>query len=73
MIYDYFRIKYLMGACCVQKEYISVERNNIIYQKYYKDNNNFSDISSCSYENLYRVKEEKEIINELHLDQFYNY
>jgi hypothetical protein len=53
-----------MGVCGVQKECKSVERNNIIYQKYYKDNNNISEISSCSDKNFCRVKEEKEIINE---------
>ena len=44
MIYDYFRINYLTGACCIQKECISEERNNIIYRKYYKNKNNISDI-----------------------------
>ena len=64
MIYDYYRIKYLMGACCLQKECISVERNNIINQQFYQDNNNISDISSCSDENICKINKEKEIINE---------
>ena len=53
-----------MGAYCVQKECISVERNNVINPKYYKDNNNISDISSYSDEKLCRVSEEKEIKDE---------